>query len=279
MSEQAEVLAVPAAAGESKSAFGLKWKERLVTASLGGLLPVLVVLGWQWMGDAGRIDTFFIPTPLMIAAAFRELIASGELAGHLIVSLKRAAAGFAVGGALGLAFGILVGFSRRTESYLDPTFQMLRMIPHLALSPLIILWFGFGETSKVFIIANGAFFPLYINTFLGIRNVDNKLFEVSDVLEFNRLKQITRLVLPSSVPNILLGLRLSLAISWLGLVVAEMIGSKEGIGYLIHFGQSNSRTELIFAGIIIFAIIGKLVDSLVRLLDRKLLGWRDSYKG
>ncbi|MNI08685.1 putative aliphatic sulfonates transport permease protein SsuC [compost metagenome] len=279
MSNPVETLAVPVVRGVNKTILSLKWKERIHNFLIGAILPVFVLVVWQLFGDIGLIDTFFLPTPLIIAEAFRDLFLTGDLTHHLGISLGRAATGFALGGGLGLFLGVLVGFSRKTENILDPTVQLFRMIPHLAIAPLIILWFGFGETSKILIIAKGAFFPLYINTFLGIRSVDNKLIEVSNVLEFSRFKQIIRLILPASIPNILLGLRLSLAISWLGLVVAELIGSQEGVGFLINLAKQNSKTEVIFVGVIIFAVIGKLVDSFVRLLDRKLLSWRDNYQG
>ncbi|TXK84740.1 ABC transporter permease [Paenibacillus sp. N3.4] len=246
---------------------------------IGSILPVLLLIMWQVLGDLGLFSSSFLPTPLRIAAEFKTLIVSGELTQHLAISLQRAAIGFLIGGALGLFFGFLVGFLQRLEILFDPSVQMLRMIPHLAVAPLIILWFGFGETSKIFIIANGAFFPMYINTFLGIRGVDHKLFEVAQVLNFNKTQQIFRLILPASLPGILLGLRLSVAISWLGLVVAELIGSQEGIGFLINYGKQHSSAELIFVGVIIFALIGKLVDSCVRLLENKWLNWRDSFQG
>lgn len=237
------------------------------------------LVAWQLLGDLGLISTFFLPTPLMIAEAFRTLAVTGELTEHLAISLGRAATGFAIGGSIGLLLGIITGLSRNAENVLDPSMQMFRMIPHLAIAPLVILWFGFGETSKILIIAKGALFPLYVNTLLGIRSVDNKMFDVAHVLEFSRFKQIVRLILPASLPHILLGLRLSLAISWLSLVVAELIGSQSGVGFLINFGKQTSSTELIFVGIIIFAIVGKLVDSFVRLLERSLLQWRDSFQG
>ncbi|WP_159886901.1 ABC transporter permease [Paenibacillus puerhi] len=257
-----------------------RWlKEKLNDAVIGSLLPVLILVAWQVAGDLGLFTREFLPTPLHIAAEFRTLIASGELAQHLSISLQRAGIGFLIGGSLGLLFGFLVGFVQRLEFMLDPSFQMLRVIPHLAIAPLIILWFGFGETSKIVIIASGSFFPMYIHTFLGIRSVDQKLFDVARVLNFTKTKQIFRLVLPAALPGILLGLRLSVAISWLGLVVAELIGSQAGIGFLINFGKQTSTTELIFVGVIIFAVIGKLVDSLVRLLEKRLLSWRDSFQG
>lgn len=278
MSERAEKVISPVVVGQKQRR---TWNKVVLLKNIliGAAIPVITLLVWQWMYDRGYIDPYFLPSPIAIAAAFRELAVSGELAQHVGISSWRVLSGFALGGGLGLIFGLLVGFSRRSEKLLDPTVQLLRMTPHLAVAPLIILWFGFGETSKVLIIANGAFFPLYVNTMLGIRSVDNKLIEVANVLQYSGFKKIIKLILPSSVPNILLGVRLSLAVSWLGLVVAEMINSKSGVGYLIYFGQYNSRTDLIFVGIIVFAIAGKAVDSAVRLLERHALSWRDSYKG
>ncbi|WP_442956795.1 ABC transporter permease [Priestia sp. GS2] len=220
-----------------------------------------------------------LPTPLDIVIAFQQLILTGELPSHLQVSIFRAALGFLVGAGLGLVFGIIVGFSSKTEAYMDPSIQMLRTVPHLAVAPLFILWFGFGEVSKVLLIAKGAFFPIYVNTFLGIRGVDSKLFDVARILQFSRWKQVTRLILPAALPSILLGIRLSLGIAWLGLVVAELMGSSEGIGYMIMDARQFSQTDIVFVGIIIFAVVGKLSDSFVRLLEKRLLKWRESYTG
>lgn len=257
------------------------WKRKLSLGeiALGAALPIAILAVWQVLSDRQIIDDLFMPSPLVIASTLVELVFTGQIFGHLGISLWRAAIGFLIGGGLGLVLGLLVGFSKRTEEYVDPSLQLLRLTPNLALAPLFILWFGFGEISKIVIIANIAFFPLYMNAYAGIRQVDPKLVEVSRVLEFSRIRQVTRLILPASVPNLLLGLRLSLASSWLGLVVAEIIGSQEGIGYLITFGQSNNRTDIIFAGILIFALVGKLVDSFVRWLERRLLIWQDSFKG
>lgn len=246
---------------------------------LGSLLPLALLVFWQVGGDLGYISRNLLPTPYEIAKSFGDLIRSGELFRHLRISIYRVALGFGIGGALGLVFGVLVGFFRRAEQTLDPSFQMLRMVPHLAVTPLFILWFGFGELSKVLLVAKGAFFPLYVNTFLGIRGADNKLFEVARVLEFSRYRQIVNLVLPSALPNILLGVRLSLGVAWLGLVVAELMGSTEGIGYLILDARQFSQTSVVFVGIIIFAVVGKITDSLVRVLEKRLLRWRDSYQG
>ncbi|MBJ8076838.1 ABC transporter permease [Bacillus cereus group sp. N12] len=242
-------------------------------------IPVIILIIWQLAGVFGLVSKTVLPTPLDIFLAFQELIKTGELFGHLSISVFRAAAGFFIGGGLGVILGTIVGFSTRSEQYLDPSVQMLRNVPHLAVAPLFVLWFGFGETSKVLLIADGAFFPLYVNAFLGIRGVDSKLFDVARVLEFNKRKLITKLILPAALPNLLLGARLSLGVAWVSLVVAELMGSTEGIGYMIMDARQFSNTDIVFVGIIIFAFVGKFSDSLVRLLEVKFLRWRDSFKG
>jgi len=246
---------------------------------LGLALPVLLLIVWQIFGDLGYISIMLFPTPFMIAEAFVNLVSSGQLYTHFQISVIRALLGFLLGGGLGLLFGILVGLSSKTERFIDPSVQMIRMIPHLAVAPLLILWFGIGEESKILLIAKGAFFPLYINTYLGIRNVDNKLFEVSRILGFSRFKQVVLLIIPAAMPNILMGLRLSLGLAWLGLVVAELIAATSGLGYLMSDARQFNQTSLVFVVIIIFAIVGKLTDSFVQLLEKKLLHWRDSYQG
>ena len=242
-------------------------------------IPIIILIIWQLAGVFGLVSKTVLPTPLDIFVAFQELIKTGELFGHLSISVFRAAAGFFIGGRLGIILGTIVGFSTRSEQYLDPSVQMLRTVPHLAVAPLFVLWFGFGETSKVLLIADGAFFPLYVNAFLGIRGVDSKLFDVARVLEFSKRKLITKLILPAALPNLLLGARLSLGVAWVSLVVAELMGSTEGIGYMIMDARQFSNTDIVFVGIIIFAFVGKFSDSLVRLLEVKFLRWRDSFKG
>ncbi|WP_342379852.1 ABC transporter permease [Bacillus thuringiensis] len=242
-------------------------------------IPIIILIIWQLAGVFGLVSKTVLPTPLDIFVAFQELIKTGELFGHLSISVFRAAAGFFIGGSLGIILGTIVGFSTRSEQYLDPSVQMLRTVPHLAVAPLFVLWFGFGETSKVLLIADGAFFPLYVNAFLGIRGVDSQLFDVARVLEFSKRKLITKLILPAALPNLLLGARLSLGVAWVSLVVAELMGSTEGIGYMIMDARQFSNTDIVFVGIIIFAFVGKFSDSLVRLLEVKFLRWRDNFKG
>jgi sulfonate transport system permease protein len=265
-------------AKENKKHIDVIWKHVSLIAK-GMLLPGIILIVWQIVGSVGLVSSTILPTPTTIFLSFVQLIASGELGNHLQISIWRAGVGFLLGAGLGLLLGVITGFSSRSEEVVDPTLQMLRTVPHLAVAPLFILWFGFGELSKILLIAKGAFFPIYVNAFLGIRGVDSKLYQVARILEFNRFNLIKKLILPAAMPNILLGIRLSLGVAWLGLVVAEIMGSSEGIGYMIMDARQFSQTEVVFVGIIIFAVVGKLTDSFVRQLEARLLKWCARFTG
>ncbi|WHY89184.1 ABC transporter permease [Neobacillus cucumis] len=244
----------------------------------GIFLPILVVILWQILSTIGILPAQLFSSPLLIGSRFIELVQSGEMAKHLQISLTRAILGFVLGGFFGLLMGVIVGMNKKSEEYLNPNFQMLRTVPLLVITPLFIMWFGFGELSKILLIALGAFFPLYLQTFLGIRNVDKKLYEVARILEYSRTQQITKLMIPASLPNILLGIRLALSAAWMCLVVAELLGADRGVGFMIQDARSFMQTDTVFVGIIIFALAGKISDSVVRLLENRLLKWQDSFK-
>lgn len=246
---------------------------------LGSILPIGLLIIWEFAGQNAYLNPLLLPMPSDIFHEFIYLVQHGDLLGHLQISTWRSIGGFLLGGGLGLLAGILVGFSYLSERLLNPSIQLLRMLPHLAIAPLFILWFGFGETSKLLLIAKGSFFPLYVNTFLGIRSMDRKLFEVAKVLQFNRWNLVMKLIIPSALPNIFLGIRLSLGIAWLGLVVAEMMGSTSGIGFLINDARAMAMISTVFVGIIIFAALGKLSDSLILFIERKCLRWQQNFKG
>lgn len=243
------------------------------------ILPVILLVIWQIAGSLGWIGPNLLPTPYAIAHQFFRLVVSGEILDHFRISFIRAMLGFVLGGLAGFLLGLSTGLGKMVERTLDPSLQMLRTIPLLSLIPLFILWFGIGEFSKTLMISLGAFFPVYVNTFLGIRSVDIKLFEVSRIFQFLKWQQIHKVIIPAALPNILLGIRLSLGVSWLVLVVAEMMGTSAGIGYMIQDARAYSQTDVVFVGIIIFAVIGKLSDSGVRVLEKRCLRWRDTYTG
>lgn len=257
----------------------VKENDKLIRFLRGIPLHLLIIFIWELFGIFGSVTETLLPRPSTILHKFIELSITGELLHHFLVSLRRALSGFVVGGFLALVAGTFVGFFHKGEQVLDPTVQMLRTIPTLAVLPLFILWFGFGELSKTLLIAKAAFFPIYVNTFLGIRSVDSKILDVAKVLEFSKWKQITKVIIPSAMPNILLGIRLSLGAAWVALVGAELMGSSEGIGYMIVDARTFSQTSVIFVGIIIFALFGKITDSLVRYFEKRLLKWRDNFQG
>ena len=242
------------------------------------IVPLLLVAGWQWAVTAETIPSQKIPAPSAVLAAGWRLTRSLELPLHLWESTKRALLGLAIGGALGLALGFLNGLSPWANRLLDSSVQMVRNVPHLALIPLAILWFGVGEEAKQFLIVLGVLFPLYINTLHGIRAVDPKLLEMGRVYGLGRWGVFRHVVLPGALPSILVGLRYALGVMWLTLIVAETIASDDGIGYLTMNAREFAQTDVVLLGIVLYALLGKLADTLARGLERSLLRWNPAYR-
>jgi sulfonate transport system permease protein len=240
------------------------------------LSPVAVLAGWQLGSASGLVPERILPAPSTVLAAGWSTVRSGELADALLVSTQRVLIGFVVGAVLGLGLGAVVGLSRLGELAVDPPLQMLRTVPHLGLVPLFILWFGIGETPKVAMVALGVAFPLYLNTCAGIRGVDGKLLELARVLRLGRWRRLRTIVFPGALPHVLVGLRQSLGIAWLSLIVAEQINSDAGLGYLINNARDFLRTDLVVLGLVAYALLGLLTDGIVRLVERRALRWRTS---
>lgn len=245
--------------------------------SLSWVTPVGILLMWEVASRAGLIAPQVLPAPSSVAQTAWDLIASGDLGLHLGASLLRAATGFLIGGSIGFALGVLVGFSRLAEATLDRSIQMIRAIPFLALLPLVIVWFGVDEAGKIFLVSLAVLFPIYINTVLGIRQVDPKLLELARVTGLSRLETIRRIILPGAMPSILTGVRYSLATAWLALVIAETVATTHGIGFLAMDAREFLQTNVIVLTILIYAAIGVGADALARLLERKLLAWHPNY--
>lgn len=244
--------------------------------ALGWILPVGLLLFWFAAYSLEWINPVLFSSPIEVAKAFWVAIQDGTFVENLSVSVGRWLLGFAIGGGLGLAAGALTGLSRLSERLLDPSLQMLRTVPIMGLVPLFILWFGLGESPKIILIAVATFFQMYIQVFAGIRSIDRKLIEVGRVYELSLWQMLRRIILPGAMPSILQGVRLGLGIAWLALVIAELTGANSGIGYWMQMGREYVRVDIVLAALIVFAAVGKLVDSLVRLLERRLLGWRDN---
>jgi sulfonate transport system permease protein len=243
------------------------------------LVPVLILLVWQALDSLGWINSRLMPSPVMVAEAFWQLLVTGQLLGNLWISLVRVMAGLGIGVVLGTAFGLFAGLSRFGENTVDSTLQMVRTLPHLALIPLFILWFGIGETPKVALIALGSVFPIYLNLFAGIRAVDRKIIEAASTLDLTRSEIIWNVILPGALPSFLVGLRYAVGIAWLTLVVAEQVNASSGIGYLVMNARDFLETDVIFVGLIIYAILGLTTDQMVRAIERRALAWRPSFIG
>src|ERR1700722_5635653 len=236
--------------------------------------PVVLLVGWQILSATGLIPQDVLPAPQLIFDAGLQLLRDGKLADALEVSGVRVIEGLTLGGLIGVALGVAVGLSRWIEATADPPLQMVRALPHLGLIPLFILWFGIGELPKVLLVALGVAFPLYLNTFSAIRQVDPKLVETADVLGFSLWQRLRIILLPSAAPQVLVGLRQSLAIAWLTLIVAEQINADKGIGFLINNARDFLRIDIIIFCLVVYALLGITTDALVRVLERRALRYR-----
>lgn len=241
------------------------------------LLPAALIVAWELASRSGLLSARILPEPAAVLAAFWQLLRSGELAHHGGVSAARAFSALAVGGGLGLLLGLLTGTWRQAESLLDTTLQMLRNIPALALIPLVILWFGIDEAAKLVLVAVGVFFPVYLNTFHGIRNVDRDLIEMARSYGLSGWRLYTQVILPGALPSILVGLRFSLGLMWVLLIVAETLSAQAGIGYLTMNAREFLQTDIVLVGILLYALLGKLADVLARALERAWLPWHKGY--
>jgi len=251
-----------------------QWRTRLkglaVPVAIIVLLEIVVRIGW--------VPSYQMPAPSEIAVTLTDL-ANGALWKHIGASLIRVLSGFAIGASLALFFAAWVGLSREAEAYLEPTFAGLRSIPSLAWVPLLLLWLGIGETSKVVLIAIGAFFPVYLNGVAAIRGIDRKLVEVGQVFGFSQRQMTLQVFLPAAMPGLFTGLRSGLSLSWMFLVAAELIAATKGLGYLLSDGRETSRPDIVLAAIIVLAVLGKLSDGVLAALEKRFLAWRDSYSG
>jgi len=236
--------------------------------------PLLLVLLWQAASMAGLISPRTLAAPSTVLASAWELLLSGELPHHLLVSLGRVALGLGIGVTAGTALALVAGLSRLGEEIVDAPLQMLRTLPFLALVPLFILWFGIGEVPKVALVALGTTFPVYLTLFAGIRGVDPKLLEAGRVFGLDRRGMVRHVVLPGALPSGLVGLRYALGTAWLSLVIAEQINATAGIGFLINDARDFLRTDVIVVGLLVYALLGLGAAALMRAVERRALSWR-----
>jgi sulfonate transport system permease protein len=241
--------------------------------------PLVVLVVWQLVSVAQLVSVSKLPPPTKVASTAWTLIttdspAYGTLQHALLASLERFAVGFCIGAAAALALAVLAGLSRAGENAVDPLMQMVRTLPLFGLVPVFIVWFGIGQLPKELLIALAAAIPLYLNAFSGIRGIDGRLGELGQVLGLSRWERLRDIVLPGALPEILVGLRQSLGVAWLALVVAEQLNTNAGLGFMINQATQFLSNDVIFVVLLVYTILGLLTDWLVRRVERRALAWR-----
>jgi sulfonate transport system permease protein len=273
--EPTPAVARPQPAAAERSARGSR-----AAISLRRLISPLALLAlWQFASTAGVISAQKLPPPTQIWSTAVSLIttnspAYGTLQGAMVVSLERVAIGFGCGALVAMTLAIIAGLSRLGEYAVDPLLQILCTLPLFGLIPVFIVWFGIGQLPKIILIAIGTAIPLYLNAFSGIRNVDPKLIELGRALQLRRGELVRTIVLPGALPQILVGLRQSLAYAWLALVVAEQINADAGLGFMINQATQFNQNNVILVALLVYCILGLLTGGVVRLLERRALVWR-----
>jgi sulfonate transport system permease protein len=245
---------------------------------LGWIVPASLIVVWEAASRLGGIPPHVLPAPTDVVAAGWRLAISGQLAENIWISGLRAVSGFLIGGGIGFALGLANGLSALSEKLTDTTLQMIRNVPHLAMIPLVILWFGIDEEAKLFLVALGVFFPIYINTLHGIRSVDPQLVEMGRIYGMSSWTLFLRVILPGALPSIFVGLRYGLGIMWLTLIVAETISASSGIGYMAMQAREVLLIDVVVLSIVLYALLGKLADSIARLAERLSLQWHPAFQ-
>lgn len=249
--------------------------RRVFHYGLAFALPIALALGWEFAVRAGWSNGRLMPPPSRIIDAFADLASSGELWTHVLATLIRVLAGFALGAVAGALIGALSGVSDIARRTLDPSLQALRSVPSIAWVPLFLLWLGIFEASKIALIAVGVFFPVYLGVSGAIESIDRKLIEVGRVFRLTPVQMVTRILLPAILPATIIALRAGLGLGFMFVVAAEFMGASEGLGYLLVDGQQMGRPDRILAAIIAFAALGKICDGILVMLTRPLLRWQD----
>ena len=242
-------------------------------------LPLIIVLLWWAVSRAGLWSAYVLPSPERVWNSFTAMVRDGGLAVHIAVSLRRVLLGFSISFIMAFCLGAAAGWFRRIEFYI-PVFEFLRHVPPLSLIPLLILWSGIGETTKVIIIVLASFFPMFLNIKKGIAGCDQKLLEVGRSLRFSQWRLFCRIALPNALPDILMGMRIGLGYSWRAIISAEMIAAASGLGYMILDAQQMSRSDKVIVGIVVIGVIGFVCDRIFAAIMRLALpgGVTDSWR-
>lgn len=242
-------------------------------------LSIFLLLGLLWSVTSafGLVSPFLLPGPVAVVEAGRQLIADGSLARHVAISLQRVILGYGLSVATALPLALLFGLLPRLRALVEPALEFLRQIPPLALLPLLILWLGIGEVQKIGVIVLSCFFPIFLGALGGIAQADPKLVEVGRACGLSSSEILRRIVLPASLPALVVGLRIGLGYSWRALVGAELIASSSGLGYMIIDAQNLARTDIVLVGVFVIGVLGLIADALARAAIRRSAPWLRSH--
>lgn len=235
--------------------------------------PILLLLLWQYATASGAASQAVLPSIRKVVETALKLIENGKLVGHLSISFQRVIKGFLLGSSVGIVIGVVMGYSKFFNRFLGSLVGILRPIPMIAWIPLLILWLGIGEETKVTLIALGTFWSVLLNTIHGIQSVDSKLLEVAKVLNKPTASIIFQVVLPSAIPSIITGLRLGFGIAWSCVVAAEMIAASQGMGYMITYARETSKPAEVMVGVLVIGLIGLLIDKVLLTIQKKIVRW------
>jgi sulfonate transport system permease protein len=255
----------------------MKNKFQINDILLAWSIPFLVLVLWYAL-TLKQNSSSLLPPPGDIVGALERLVKDGTLAENIQISSARAAAGFVIGGMIGFVLGVVNGQIPMAERILNTPIQMIRNVPHLALLPLILIWFGIGETAKVVLISLGTFFPIYLNTFHGIRYVDSSLIEMGKTYGLTKFELFKDIIFPGAMSSIMIGIRQSLGRMWLTLIVAETVAAKSGIGFMATNAREFMLMDVIVLSLIVYALLGSLSDYVAGLLEKRILRWHANYR-
>ena len=243
---------------------------------IGIVLPIFIIIIWYLLTITETVRNNLLPPPQEVIDELLNLSSDGTLFSHILITLSRVFYGFVFGAVVATILGIITGVSPTLRSFFDPTIQALKAVPSLAWVPLFILWFGIFEDSKIALISVGVFFPIYLNLMMGIRQIDKKMIEVAHINNLNYFQTVRWVLLPGIIPEWVTGLRSGLALGWMFVIAAELMGASEGLGYLMIDGQMTGRPALIIGALILFAIIGKITDEILYISAKPFLKWKVS---
>ncbi|WP_234053148.1 MULTISPECIES: ABC transporter permease [unclassified Xanthobacter] len=278
-SDTIEAAAVEAGTVDLPAPAAPAWAGLRLPNLTGFILPFLILALWQIAAANRWIDPVFLPAPLTVVTAFWTMVTKQHLAFDFLASIRIVGQAFLYGSLAAVALGIAAGLSRRVEEFFGPTFDTIRHIPGIAWLPLIVLWLGIGAPAKILVIAKSVFFPVFLNTLQGIRNVEKNYIELAQVLTLTRWQLVRRVILPAAMPSIMVSLRYAAGLAWALVVVAEGLSGLEGLGFLIFRAQGLLLTDQLLVCMIIIGLVGFAIDRSMFLAQKRVLKWKQGYDG